>query len=190
MTSGKVVRYDKGDPHGSPYYVVDVGEAASIKVPVHKIKEDTVLSIDRYLEEKKAVEKDKGDFETPDDLSPEDQEDLMDMMLDLIFDLDDKQITDKQAGIINDIVDILDDDEDNDSVDEVFKIRKRRDLQLKRKRRRAYRRKRSTRKIRAKRYRRSAKGKLTARKAKRKGKFGRTSTGKRQRRFIGPDLKR
>lgn len=39
MVSGKVVRYDKGDPHGTAYYVVNVGEYASIKVPVHKVKE-------------------------------------------------------------------------------------------------------------------------------------------------------
>ena len=30
---GKIVRYDKGDgPHGSPYYIVDVGKHASEKV--------------------------------------------------------------------------------------------------------------------------------------------------------------
>lgn len=149
----------------------------------------TIKNIDKYLSEKKATG-DSDNFETPDDLSPENQEDLMDLMLDLIFDLDEKQITDSQADIITEIVDILDDDEDNDSVDEVFKIRKRRDLNLKRTRRRQYRRKKSSRKLRAKRYRRSAKGKLTMRKAKRKGKFGRTSTGKRQRKFIGPDLKK
>jgi len=38
LVSGKVVRYDKGDPHGTAFYVVDVGEYESLKVPVHKIK--------------------------------------------------------------------------------------------------------------------------------------------------------
>ena len=46
MTHGKIVRYDKGDgPHGSPYYVVDVGAYASEKIPAHKIvKESAELS--------------------------------------------------------------------------------------------------------------------------------------------------
>jgi hypothetical protein len=142
--------------------------------------------IDEYLDEKKAAQ---GDFESPEDLSPDDQEDLMDKMLDLIFDLDEKQITDKQAAIITDIVDILDDGEDDEKdLDEVFKKRQRRDLGQARQRRREYRRKKASRKLRARKYRRSAKGKMTLRKAKRKGKFGRTSTGKRQRKFIGPKL--
>jgi hypothetical protein len=42
---GKVVRYDKGDPHGSPFYVVDVGKYASEKVPAHRVvKEATGTS--------------------------------------------------------------------------------------------------------------------------------------------------
>lgn len=43
MVSGKVVRYDDRDKHhgGSPFYVVDVGEYESAKVPAHHIKEDT-----------------------------------------------------------------------------------------------------------------------------------------------------
>jgi hypothetical protein len=142
--------------------------------------------IDEYLDEKKAAQ---GDFESPEDLSPDDQEDLMDKMLDLIFDLDEKQITDKQAAIITDIVDILDDGEDDEKdLDEFCKKRQRRDLGQARQRRREYRRKKASRKLRARKYRRSAKGKMTLRKAKRKGKFGRTSTGKRQRKFIGPKL--
>jgi hypothetical protein len=38
MVSGKVVRHDKGDPHGSPFYVVDVGKYESLKVPAHKVE--------------------------------------------------------------------------------------------------------------------------------------------------------
>jgi len=50
MIKGKVVRYDKGDPGGTPYYVVMVpGEAASIKVPIHKIQENTDI-IDKINE--------------------------------------------------------------------------------------------------------------------------------------------
>jgi predicted RNA binding protein YcfA (HicA-like mRNA interferase family) len=42
MVSGKVVRHDKGQPHGSPFYVVDVGEYESKTVPAHKVqKEET-----------------------------------------------------------------------------------------------------------------------------------------------------
>ena len=40
MVKGKVVRYDKGGPE-DPFYVVDVGENESPKIPVHKIKEDS-----------------------------------------------------------------------------------------------------------------------------------------------------
>ena len=39
---GKVVRYDKGDKGGSPFYIVDVGEEESIKVPAHKLDEAAV----------------------------------------------------------------------------------------------------------------------------------------------------
>lgn len=39
---GKVVRFDKGDAHGSPFYVVDVGEYASIKVPAHKVMQEVM----------------------------------------------------------------------------------------------------------------------------------------------------
>jgi len=44
--------------------------------------------------------------------------------------------------------------------------------------------------LKAKRYRRSASGKQTLRKAKRFKKFGKTSTGARQRTFVGPKLSR
>ena len=59
MTKGKVVRYDKGDKHGTPFYVVMVplkpdtarGEnLESIKVPIHKIQEDILDKIDECLE--------------------------------------------------------------------------------------------------------------------------------------------
>ena len=38
---GKIVRYDKGDgPHGSPYYIVDVGKQASEKVMAHQLQRE------------------------------------------------------------------------------------------------------------------------------------------------------
>ena len=42
MVTGKIVRYDKGGPH-SPFYVVDIGEPRSEKIPAHKIKEEVEL---------------------------------------------------------------------------------------------------------------------------------------------------
>jgi predicted RNA binding protein YcfA (HicA-like mRNA interferase family) len=42
MVSGKVVRHDKGDAHGTPFYVVDVGDYESKKVSAHNVqKEET-----------------------------------------------------------------------------------------------------------------------------------------------------
>jgi hypothetical protein len=38
MVSGKVVRYDKGSGAESSFYVVDVGEYESLKVPAHKVE--------------------------------------------------------------------------------------------------------------------------------------------------------
>jgi len=107
----------------------------------------------------------------------EDYDDLiMEEMFDLIDSLEDNQISDEQAGQIEDII------------DEVFKLRVRRNLSKQRISRRKYRMKRTRIKMKAKRYRRSAKGKIRARKAKRLGKVGKTSTGKRQRKYIGPKL--
>jgi hypothetical protein len=34
---GRVVRYSKGDPHGSPFYIVDVGRHGSEKIPAHQV---------------------------------------------------------------------------------------------------------------------------------------------------------
>jgi len=43
---GKIVRYDKGDgPHGSPYYIVDVGKAASEKVMAHQLQREATEMI-------------------------------------------------------------------------------------------------------------------------------------------------
>ena len=38
MVKGKIVRYDKGEQHGSPFYVVDHGAYESKKVPLHNIR--------------------------------------------------------------------------------------------------------------------------------------------------------
>ncbi len=37
MTTGKIVRYDRGDKNQSPFYIIDIGEYKSIRVPAHKV---------------------------------------------------------------------------------------------------------------------------------------------------------
>lgn len=128
---------------------------------------------------------------------------VVDTMLDFIMSLDTESLSEEQLDMIEDILDELDPDENEeipeitdedeledelDDVDEAFKKRVRRDLAKKRQRRRAYKRKRATVRIKARKYRRSAIGKRTARKAKRYKKIGRTSTMKRQRKFVGANI--
>ena len=43
MVKGKIVRYDKGSRAEGPFYVVDVGEYESPKIPAHKIDEEAEL---------------------------------------------------------------------------------------------------------------------------------------------------
>ena len=42
MVTGKIVRYDKGGGGYSPFYVVDIGEYKSEKIPAHKIQTEEV----------------------------------------------------------------------------------------------------------------------------------------------------
>ena len=44
---GKVVRYDKGDRHGSPFYVIDVGRARSEKIGAHNVQKEDVEHIEK-----------------------------------------------------------------------------------------------------------------------------------------------
>jgi hypothetical protein len=55
MVPGKIVRYDKGGPE-SPFYVVDIGEYRSEKVPAHKIKEELEISEGQELQAKMALD--------------------------------------------------------------------------------------------------------------------------------------
>ena len=49
MVKGKIVRYDKGvKGYEGPFYVVDVGEYESPKIPAHKIKEEVELDEAKY----------------------------------------------------------------------------------------------------------------------------------------------
>lgn len=50
MVNAKVIRYDKGDPHGWPFYVVDVGEYESPKVPVDKVRVESRTSMTEAAE--------------------------------------------------------------------------------------------------------------------------------------------
>ena len=115
----------------------------------------------------------------------EDDDLLIEKMFDLIESLEPDQLSEKQADILMEVFELLA-PEDDVPVDEVFKRRVRRDIATRRKRRREYRKRRAKVKLRARKYRRSALGRKTARRAKRFKKIGRTSTMKRQRKFIGP----
>jgi hypothetical protein len=111
---------------------------------------------------------------------------IIEKMVDFIETLDPDQLSEDQADIIYDIIDMLAPDEEDEEVSEVFKKRQRRDISARRQRRREYRKKRAKVKLKARKYRRSAQGRKTLRRAKRFKKIGRTSTMKRQRKFIGP----
>ena len=101
---------------------------------------------------------------------------IIEKMWDLIDSLDDNQLSEEQIVEIEDII------------NEVFKVRVRRNLSKQRASRREYRKKRTRVKMKAKRYRRSAKGRMRAKRAKRMARTGKTSTGKRMRKFVGPKL--
>ena len=54
---GKVVRYDKGDRHGSPFYVVDVGKYASERVPAHRVVREAANDGTRPVEPPSEVDR-------------------------------------------------------------------------------------------------------------------------------------
>ena len=54
---GKIVRYDKGDPHGSPFYVVDVGKYASERVPAHRVVREAANDGTRPVEPPSEVDR-------------------------------------------------------------------------------------------------------------------------------------
>jgi len=57
LVTGKIVRFDKGDKHGSPFYVVDIGKLRSEKIPVQKIREDLKTLQELQNELKEALKK-------------------------------------------------------------------------------------------------------------------------------------
>lgn len=71
MVAGKIVRYDGGTKSVGelPFYIVDVGEYGSVKIPVHKVAlgedtQDESLAIKeaRYAKLKKALEDEMEDY--------------------------------------------------------------------------------------------------------------------------------
>ncbi len=59
MVSGIVVRYDKGDYNGTPFYIVDIGKRQSERVPEHKV--ESYEDADMYMYESNLEEaKKKG----------------------------------------------------------------------------------------------------------------------------------
>jgi hypothetical protein len=109
---------------------------------------------------------------------------IVEKMFDFLSNLDPEQVPE---NLVDDYVDIIDElaGEDDDDVDEDF-ARKKVKISVadKRKRKMAYRKNRAQLKLRAKKYRRTTKYKQYKRKAARKAKQGKTSTGKRQRSFL------
>lgn len=89
MVTGKIVRYDKGDPHGSPFYVVDVGEYASEKIPVHKVKSGEV-------NQRFAQESHEPEYET---YYGDDDDDSMDF--EIVFDDDEVDEYDDQHMMLS-----------------------------------------------------------------------------------------
>ena len=55
---GKVVRYDKGDRHGSPFYIIDVGKYESEKIPAHNVVKEDVEQIEEanFADQKRHAE--------------------------------------------------------------------------------------------------------------------------------------
>jgi hypothetical protein len=105
---------------------------------------------------------------------------LLEKMYNFITSLDPDKLTDMEAGELVDIIDMLADEDEE--VDEVQRVRI--SPAEKRKRSKAYKKNKSKIKIAAKRYRRTASYKKYKKKSKRMSRTGKTSTGKRVRKFI------
>ena len=151
------------------------------------------------LTEEEIPTEDDGTVDLPniEDLEDDvyDDPELLDLMFDFISSIDPEVLTDEQAEKLTEILEIIQayDDEDDEDIfngidDEVTEAlaakRKKINRTLRMQRKRLYRMKKAKLKLKAKIYRKSSKGKRTLRKAKRLGKLGKTSTGKRKTKFI------
>jgi hypothetical protein len=121
---------------------------------------------------------------------PDEDTKMMDRMMDFIMSLDSENLSEDQVEEIIDIIDEvaddkLDEDVFEDDVDEAFSAKK---VKIRpgdrRKRRMEYRRNRAALKLKAKKFRRTTKFKQYKRKRERKKRQGKTSTGKRIRKFL------
>jgi hypothetical protein len=108
-----------------------------------------------------------------------DDAEIMDKMLDFITNLED--LPEDKAVQVLEIIELI----DPEVVDEAMAAKRVKiDRQAKRKRKREYRKQRAKMKMKGKKFRRTAKYKKYKRMKKRKAKSGKTSTGKRIRKFI------
>jgi hypothetical protein len=138
------------------------------------------------------------------DISEDVEEMIIDKAVDIIMELDAESLSEGQAEEVMNIIDLLegltskqekklpeplkkaikkkkgikDDEEEDDTVDEIKKVRI--DPAARRKRKQEYKKNKAKRKMAAKKYRKSAKGKQMAKKAKRMAKSGKTATGKKK----------
>ena len=128
--------------------------------------------ITHYLEEQEDISTDRASY-LEDDA-------LLEKMYKFIISLDPDKLNDMEAGELVDIIDELAGEEDE--IDEIQRVRI--SPADKRKRSKAYKKNKSKIKIAAKRYRRTAGYKKYKRKSKRMSRTGKTSTGKRVRKFI------
>lgn len=122
---------------------------------------------------------------------PQFEEEMFDRMFEFIVSLDpdENNLSEDQAETIMEMIEDIeleyeDLNEEEDFLDEAPAAKRiKRDRQAQRERRKKYRKNKAKLKMKAKRYRKSAKGKMMAKKAKRMKKTGKTSTGKRIRKF-------
>lgn len=137
------------------------------------------------------------------EISEEAEDMIMDKAMDLIMGLDPDALSEDQAEGVMSIIDLLEagltkkqeklpeplkkaikkkkgikDEEEDDSMDEIKKVRI--DPAARRKRKQEYKKNKAKRKKEAKKYRKSAKGKQMAKKAKRMAKSGKTASGKKK----------
>ncbi len=128
-----------------------------------------------------------NDDDTIDDFIPDEDTEMMDKMLEFIMNLDTENLTEDQVDEVTAIIDQLADSKVSfdDDVDEAISARKVKiKPQEKRKRRMKYRRNRALLKLKAKKFRKTTKFKRFKRKQKLKARQGKTSTGKRIRKFL------
>jgi hypothetical protein len=140
--------------------------------------------IDNFLEE----ELDDSDYEFMEDA------DLMEKMFDLISNLDTEKLSDEQIEQATEITELVAGrikpegvegaEKEEEEVSEFTAKRVRINRSVKRKRKKLYKKKRAKLKLKAKRFRKTAKFKRWKRLSKRKKKSGKTSTGKKIRKFI------